>query len=255
MLKKIAIALLLMIGTATLASGAEIVKFPSTGSEGLALEGKLRMPEGDGPFPAVIMLHGCGGPNRNLDPWDDKFISWGYVTLRVNSFGPRGVSNVCAYPGEVDFPARACDAHDAKSYLSGFPFVDSKRIAVIGWSHGGGAAICALDQNSGGKGRDPFRAGIAIHPSCRYLLDMNAPLLILIGEKDDWTSAEICMAQMPEKEKPGHEIILKVYPGVYHGFTYEGMDRTIAGHRLLYDPAASADAAIQIKAFLAKHVK
>ena len=213
------------------------------------------MPEGDGPFPAVILLHGCGGPSRNLNPWDDKLIRWGYVTLRVNSFGPRGVSNVCSWLGEVDYLTRACDAHDAKSYLAGLPFVDSKRIAVIGWSHGGGAAICALDQNSGGKGKNPFRAGIAITPSCRYLLDMNAPLLILIGEKDDWASAKTCMEQMPEKDKPGREIILKVYPGVYHGFTYKGLDKTIQGKRILYDPAASADAAIQMKAFLAKHVK
>ena len=245
-----------VIGTATLASGTDTVTFPSTSSEGLLLTAKLQKPEGDGPFPAVVMLHGCAGPSKYLDPWEERIIGWGYVTLRVDSFGPRGASNICANVYRIGPLLRACDSHDAKSYLAGLPFVDSKRIAVIGWSHGGWTILSALNEMSGGKGKKPFRAGIAFYPYCDVSFEyLNAPLLILIGEKDDWCPATLCTVYMPKEEKPEREIILKVYPGAYHCFDYEGLDRTYKDHRLLYDPAAAADAIIQVSNFFAKHMK
>jgi dienelactone hydrolase len=256
MFRKIAVALLLVIGTATLASGTDTVTFPSTYSEGILLTAKLRKPEGDGPFPAVVMLHSCLGPSKYQDPWEDRLINWGYVTLRVDSFGPRGESNDCANTGKIDFLTRAADSHDAKSYLSRLPFVDSKRIAVIGWSEGGITTLSALHKTFGGKGKTRFRVGIAFYPYCNDSLEnMNSPLLILIGEKDDWCPARSCTRLMPKEKNPEREIILKVYPGAYHCFDWEGLDMIYQGHRLLHDPAAEADAIIQVRNFLEKHMK
>jgi dienelactone hydrolase len=239
-----------------LASGSDTVTFPSTTSEGLLLTAKLRKPAGDGPFPAVVMLHGCGGPSSKLDPWEERLINMGYVTLRVDSFGPRGESNICGNVKKIGFFARACDAYDAKSHLAGLPFVDPKRVAVVGWSHGGITVLSILNEMSGGKRKEPFRAGIAFSPYCKGpFAHMNAPLLILIGEKDDWCPAELC-AELSAKEKnPDQEIIVKVYPGAYHAFYYENFDLFYKGHRLLSDPAAADDAAGQIKNFLLKHMK
>jgi poly(3-hydroxybutyrate) depolymerase len=52
----------------------------------LNLTGRLTKPEGKGPFPAVVLLHGCGGmqPRRD-DRWSDRLSRWGYVTLQVCS--------------------------------------------------------------------------------------------------------------------------------------------------------------------------
>jgi dienelactone hydrolase len=52
-----------------------------------------------------------------------------------------------------------------------------------------------------------------------------------------------------------HEVILKVYPGAYHDFDWEGTDEIYEGHRLLYDPIAAKDAIVQVKSFLAKHFR
>jgi dienelactone hydrolase len=51
------------------------------------------------------------------------------------------------------------------------------------------------------------------------------------------------------------EVVLKVYPDSHHGFDAEGADLYIAGHRILYNPAAANDAIIQVKEFLTKHLK
>lgn len=103
----------------------------------------------------------------------------------MDSFGPRGVSHVCTLERVflVTPSRRTLDAHGAKLFLAELPFVDSNRIAVMGWSHGGITSLYAIKEKSwlpipGG----PFQAGVAFYPRCDLLRDLNAPLLILIGE-------------------------------------------------------------------------
>ena len=123
----------------------------------------------------------------------------------------------------------------------------------MGWSHGGGIVLQAAAQ----RNVSPFRAAIAFYPWCDFVLDgLNAPLLILVGEKDDWTPAARCRSSMASEAKP--EVLLKIYPGAYHCFDYDEIDtwvRSSAGmHRLLSDPAAMSDAAVRVKDFLRKHM-
>lgn len=222
----------------------------------LYLRGQIKKPTGDGPFPAVILLHGCGGiaPTRD-NRWIEKLVNLGYVTLQVDSFGPRGILSVCTYSGNdaIDIiRRRVTDAYDAKRYLAELPYVDRQRIAVMGWSHGGLTTLQALYQEK----EDPFRAAIAFYPSCQWpLINMNAPLLILIGAADDWTPASRCESMLP-KEKTSPEVILKVYPGAYHGFDIVGANRNVRGskgmHHLQYQPEAERDSIIQVRDFLEK---
>jgi dienelactone hydrolase len=258
MFRQIVIVVILVIVTSTSVIAADIVTFKGSDTTAagtpLMLTGKLTKPQGDGSFPAVVLLHGCGGIRGDRDvQWAERLASWGYVALQVDSFGPRAKSSIC----EDDFlllsiiPKRAQDAYDAKFYLAGLPFVDRNRIGVMGWSHGGMTILSVVDQ----KRDDSFRSAIAFYPYCnRMLFDFNAPLLILIGEKDDWTPAATCSLRM-RSGQTGHEVILKIYPDSHHGFDGEGIDTVIAGHRLLFNPVAAADAIIQVKAFLAKHLK
>jgi hypothetical protein len=56
--------------------------------------------------------------------------------------------------------------------------------------------------------------------------------------------------------KPAHEVILKLYPGAYQGFDLEGVDEfRLQRYRWLYNPGAAADAIIQVREFLSKHMK
>jgi dienelactone hydrolase len=256
--RQIVIIVILVILASTSVIAADIVTFKGTGTTvagtPLMLTGKLTKPQGDGPFPAVALLHGCRGIRGDRDAqWAERLASWGYVALQVDSFGPRGLSSICEDLSLIFsiVPKRTQDAYDAKSYLSELPFVDRNRIGVMGWSHGGMTILSVVDQ----KRDNPFRSAIAFYPFCdRYLADFNAPLLILIGKKDDWTPAISCSLSMPSAQI-GHEVILKIYNDSHHGFDEEGIDTVIAGHRLLFNPVAAGDAIIQVKAFLSKHLK
>lgn len=239
------------------AYAGESVTFKGTSKTGepFMLTGILTKPQGQGPFPAVVMLSGGRGWEKFAEPWNkwvERFVKWGYVALQVETLESRGVSFF--FDGNVSTRDAAQDAHDAKTYLSGLPYVDGKRVSLIGWAFGAWSVLYAIDpslpiQNKG----SPFRASIAFDPLCdKPLMGFDAPLLILHGELDDWHSVARCRIIEGQSE---HEIILKIYPGAHLYFDMEGVDATLDGHRLLYDPAAAADAVEKVKNFLAEHLK
>lgn len=131
---------------------AETVSFPGTTKtakgELVTLTGQLTKPEGNGPFPAVVLLHGCSGINMFPDAWSERLANWGYVAFMVDSFGPRGFKEICTNLFRVHHPLRVQDAYDALSYLSALPFVDRNRIGLMGWSHGGLSALAAVSRSN-----------------------------------------------------------------------------------------------------------
>ena len=101
----------------------------------------LAKPDGDGPFPAVVLLHHCGGPDRqSLIFWPTFLNDLGYVTLTPSSLQPRDLRN-CARPivlGRLENRIELeRDAYGALEYLGQQSFIDESRVAVMGFSLGG----------------------------------------------------------------------------------------------------------------------
>lgn len=241
------------------AIAAEDVAIPrlETGKQ-LQLPGILHKPSDDGPFPAVVMLVGCGGyagggPNaEHQSSWAEKLVEWGYVALQVDSYSPRGPSLICDYAGSLTI---SHDAFSAKSYLSTLPFVDPENIAVVGWSMGGMAVLKIIDRYFRDKAVSPFKAGVAFYPLCYPVYQPDTPLLLMTGEKDD-----VCHASLAEALKKKYtdrnwktELSLTIYPNAYHSFDMEGLTLDTSGHHFQYDPQAAADAIIRTKDFLEKY--
>jgi dienelactone hydrolase len=190
MYKKCLILTLLILGFTVHISFAENIKFEST-SQGknekpLLLSGILTKPEGNGPFPAIVLLmHGCDG-NRDTTKrdkaWVSRLVKWGYAALEVDSLGPRSISDFCNNWTLIQtmLDNRARDAYDAKSYLAELSFIDRNRIAAIGWSHGGSTIINITT----GSVEDyaPFKAAIAFHPYCYKTLEQLNSKTNLIGD-------------------------------------------------------------------------
>ncbi|HXF35248.1 MAG TPA: hypothetical protein VN603_11815, partial [Candidatus Acidoferrales bacterium] len=98
-------------------SAKERVTFPTldTGSK-VALSATFTRPAGSGKFPAMVLMHTCGGLARYIDDWAAWFVGQGYAALVIDSFGPRGVRNVCA-GGTPTLRMRAFDALGGLVYL------------------------------------------------------------------------------------------------------------------------------------------
>lgn len=222
------------------------------------IDGFLMKPDGDGPFPAVVALHGCNGLSAGTrDRWTERAVAWGYAVLFVDSFTARGVSETCS--GHVE-PYRVADAFGAFAFLQRQPFVDPRRIAVMGFSAGGNAVLSAVDQRDialfAERNGGAFKAAIAFYPQCFVNGTMSAPTLILIGEADDWSSSDVCRKMMARRSGSGGAVRLVVYPGAYHDFDVPSFQpgKHVFGHWLEYNPAAADSAAVEVQRFLADHL-
>lgn len=247
---------------------------------------EVAKPEGDGPFPAVVVMHDCSGlgPRSSGSPkrWAKILLEQGYVVLVPDSFSTRGhAGGVCTNPSptrnEVSPWRRARDAYTALAHARSLPYVDARRIAVMGGSHGGATTLATIADVAGRAAGPRFAAAIAIYPGChaRYgdwipgtagVYKPLAPLLILIGEKDDWTPAQPCRELAERSRAAGYAVDIKVYPNAHHAFDSNGPLRyvearvnsnspTRRGATTAGDPEAWADSIEQVKAFLGRYLK
>ena len=243
----------LLTGSAPVGAGDDgperrLVEIENPLASSQPLLGYLRQPRDPGPLPAVVLLHGCNGGWQRLDErWGARIGSWGYVTLTVDRFGPRGITSACTGGAPA---ATVFDAYRALAFLVQQPFVDPARVAVIGFSQGGWLALASVERGMIERtSKEKFRAAIAFYPPCLGIKgSMTVPTLILTGELDDWTPADECrnLAEgrddygISRQKDLGVPIEIVVYPGAYHGFDVPGLATPVKylGHHLEYNQAA-----------------
>ena len=219
------------------------------------LLGFLARPAGPGRFPAVILLHACTGFSEHDTAAAAALKSWGYVALALDSLGD---ANMCAGGGGVT--AELFDAYAALHYLTAQSFVAGNRIAVMGYSMGGIAALEAVDKDGIGRPHEAsFRAAVTYYPLCQFSTgNLTAPTLILIGERDDWAIPDACRKLAAHESDigitrvngTGAPVDLIVYPDATHAFDFKLPPRRNLGHFEQYNEEAARDAEIRVRAFL-----
>lgn len=252
----------------------ETVMFASR-DEGVTLTGVLLRPDGAGPFPAMVLLHGCGGLAKEdgaLLPrhaeWADLLRNQGYVVLLPDSFGPRGVTGICKTNDSKIRPTkeRARDAFGALAYLQSRKDVRADRVGVMGWSNGGTSVLATVSANADARPArlaHDFAVAVAMYPACGGLqragYATKIPTTILIGEKDDWNPAAACRTLADDAK-----IAIKIYPGAFHDFdapesetrTLTNIGTTKSGTATIgTDTKARADALTRVPKILAAALK
>jgi dienelactone hydrolase len=247
-------------------------------AEDVKLTAALYRPVGPGPHPAVIALHGCGGlfnragqPSARHADWGRRLAEQGFVVLMPDSFQSRGLPSQCGTASRTVRASRerVADLHAAKNWLQGRGEVKASAVSVMGWSNGGATVLAAVRSDRKPADSQPdFAKAVAFYPGCRTQADsasfrLRVPLLILIGEADDWTPAAPCKSLVDSALARGEPMSLKLYPGAYHdfdhpsqpltrrdnlAFTADGGGRAHAGT----DPTARLDALARVPAFLAR---
>jgi dienelactone hydrolase len=195
-------------------------------SEKAVITGDLSIPS-NGPHivPAVIILHGSSGVNPGERVWAQRMNALGYASFVVDSFTGRGIRNTEKDQTQLSMTADIADAYAALHLLATDPRIDKGRIAVMGFSRGGVAALYSSLEPfrlaaTGGSLR--FAAHVAFYPSCGISYESahvdGSPVLILVGGKDDYTPAAPCIAYADTLRSKGAQVTLKEYPDAWHGF-------------------------------------
>lgn len=253
------------------------VSIPADGkNEPATLDAMLFKPQGQGPFPAIVAMHGCSGlwsskNDAELSPrhadWGQRLAALGYVVIFPDSYGSRGLGPQCKNGDrEVEpYRERVEDANAARRYLQTLSYVKSAAIALLGWSNGGSTVLYTVRPKDRPKaGSLDFRAAVAFYPGCTASVEKGdwatrVPLLIVMGEADDWTPAAPCK-KLADANADSVKLIL--YPGAYHDFDNEaqklhelhGLAYTANGNGVAHaglNPAAHAAALKDVPDFLA----
>jgi dienelactone hydrolase len=227
------------------ADAAGVIAFESAGTlvpgtdgrslvagEPLTLSGELRFPEGMGPFPAVVLAHGCNGNRRIERAWGGTLRAWGYATFVIDSFSARGLREVCTRGRALTPTQRIPDAYGALRLLARHPRIDAKRVALMGFSHGGSLTLRAATvwarQTYAPPGTPSFRAFLPFYPNCNAEYPerarVSAPVRIHTDELDDWTPAAPCVRLAQALKAGGEDTAIAVYPGAHHAFDMAGKE-------------------------------
>lgn len=219
------------------------------------LKAVLYKPEGAGPFPAIVALHGCWGlaersgrSAAHVHQWGERFKAAGFVVLFPDSFGSRGLGSQCR-TGRRTVRAsreRVADANAARGWLQSQDYVVSDRISIVGWSHGGVSLLWAVRPRAAAKdGKPDFRAAVAFYPGCRRLADTawsaRVPTLVLIGRADDWTPAKTCEQMVTGARGRSAQVSIITYPGAHHAFDHPDLPLAVRS-RLAFTPDGSGRA-------------
>ena len=211
------------------------------------LEAYLARPEGEGPFPGVVIIHEALGLNDNIRNIARRFSDEGYAAFAVDLFANRNRA-VCmariiggmlrGSPDRFGVP----DLKAALSVLAEQPSVDRERLGAIGFCMGGGFAIAWACTDDRLKAVAPY---YGTNPRPLSAVARSCPLVGSYPERD--FTARSARKLETELERHGIPHDVKIYAGARHSFFN---DRSRA-----YDPAASEDSWRRTLAFFEEHVR
>lgn len=194
----------------------------------VSIAGELRFPRGAGPssrLPAVVLLHGSGGPGPGHELWAKHFNEMGIASFLIDSFSGRGITQTSSNQALLGRFNMILDAYRGADLIGAHPRIDPNRIAVIGFSRGGQSALySSLTRfQKDWSPRVTFAAHIPLYASCNPALiddtDVSAvPIRLHHGAADDYVPVAPCRAYVERLRAAGRDVVLTEYPGAHHAY-------------------------------------
>jgi dienelactone hydrolase len=198
----------------------------------VTIAGELRLPRpGTDRLPAIILVHGSGGISGYVTDWEQEFNAMGVATFVIDSWSGRGITSVVFDQSQLGRLTQLFDLYRALEILEKHPRIDPSRIAVMGFSRGGQAALYSsvkrFQRLHGPLSGREFAAYVALYPTCllyREDEDISAkPIRIFHGGADDYVPVGWCRAYAQRLKAKGFDIQHTEFPGAYHVFDWQAL--------------------------------
>lgn len=193
---------------------------------------ELYLPDaGAGAWPTVVILNSSAGVCDIRERYYARFFAAsGMAALVVDSFTPRGIKETTADQSQIRDTDMERDAYAAHDFLAADPRFNARRIAAMGVSKGGLAALntALLSRRRWfNRPQRDFFARVALAPPAhmqqRDARTDGQPLLMLLAELDDYTGVDGARGYAARMTAAGNAAVtVKVYPGVHHAFERTG---------------------------------
>lgn len=195
------------------------VEYDSPGGTSGTMRGYLVQPTGEGPFPAVVVIHENRGLNPYIEDVARRAAVEGFLAL-----APDGLAPIGGYPGndddgkvmqkELDRDKLFTDLLNSARYLKAHELSTGK-LGATGFCYGGGvvnkfAVVMGADLNAGA----PFYGSA---PNMEDVAKIQAPLMIHYAEDDERVNASQ-QAYREALEAHGKDFVMHTYEGTRHGF-------------------------------------
>lgn len=196
-----------------------------TAPDGTELIGYLAVPEGEGPHPAVLLIHEWWGLNEGIVILADALAEEGYVVLapdayrgRVTDLFFRAIWLRLGTPQEQIFT----DVDAALDYLTSLEEVDADRVASMGFCFGGGQSLqLGMRQSERISNTIIYYGTVVNDPEKLEALRASSPVLGVFGADDQ----SIPTAEVLEFEAALNTLDIPneitIYEGVGHAFLTE----------------------------------
>jgi carboxymethylenebutenolidase len=222
---------------------ATTIKYPSAND--VKVTGYLCEPEGEGKFPAVIVIHENRGLNDHTRDVARRFAAEGFVALAPDLLSRKGGTGSMASPDEARAAITALPPEDAitdlkagLAYLNSHAKVAQGRLGSVGFCWGGARSFTLATES------DLLRAAVVFYgsaPAPEKLAGVRCPVLGLYGETDERITSRV--PEVAEiMKKAGKQFEYKIYAGAGHAFFND------TGQN--YNAAAAKDAWVRTLAFL-----
>jgi len=197
-----------------------------TAGKPVTVVGQLRIAQGTGRLPVVVLQHGSSGPAANIDVWSKELNEIGISTFALDGFTGRGLTEVNSNQGLLGRLNLILDIYRALAVLAAHPRVDTSRIALMGFSRGGQAALYASltrFQKMWNRSGIEFAAYLPFYPDCQTTFTSDTdvasrPIRIFGGTRDDYNPISACKAYVARLRAAGRDVELTEYPSASHAF-------------------------------------